>query len=113
MSLLVLLATIGLITAKRPPFLLEQFCRNNEPPARGRIAGRKCEMQITRIKTGSCGMGAMFGAVVSVDHMGVLCDAYQHSGFMNIVASCDKEDARKVWIKEVWEQTAALEYARS
>ena len=73
-------------------------------------------MYITRIKTGNCGMGAMFsGAVVSVDHLREYYATRTNTSadLMNIVASCDKKMLRKFGLKKFGNKQAALEYARS
>lgn len=72
-------------------------------------------MYITRIKTGTCGMGNVYGgAVVSVDHMGEHYATKQNTtaDLMNIVASCNKALIRKFGLKKFDNKTAALEYAR-
>ena len=73
-------------------------------------------MYITRIKTGNCGMGAMFsGAVVSVDHMGEYYATRTNTAadLMNIVASCNEEMIKKFGLKKFGNKQAAMEYARS
>ena len=73
-------------------------------------------MYITRIKTGNCGMGAMFsGAVVAVAHLGEYYATRINSSadLMSIVASCDKKMLKKFGLKKFENKRAAMEYARS
>ena len=72
-------------------------------------------MQITRVVTGKCGMGNVYGgAVVSVDRLGLYYGTRINTSadLMNIVASCDKALIKKHGLKKFIDKQSAMVYAR-